>query len=96
VPDFSPSRLVREVERLFGDTRPGVMTHASARCIASARKNTGVAYNYLTRTGKATYRLWCPGDEMHPERINGRTHPDLSDIPAKYINLWKRWAEEVG
>lgn len=92
VPTFAPSRLVDEVGQQFGGTRPGVMTHAAAHCVASARKNTGIAYNYLTMLDSATYRLWRPGDDIHPERLNGRTHPDLSDIPAKHIDLWRRWA----
>ncbi len=36
---FTPEELRREVERRFGDTRPGVQTHISAHCVANAPKN---------------------------------------------------------
>lgn len=91
-PTFSPGRLVEEVERRFGDTRPGVKTHVHAHCVASAPKNTVVPHNYLIRTDVGEYRLYRPGDKVHPSRAGHRTRPDQADVPEEYWELWRRWA----
>lgn len=89
---FTPGRLVEEVERRFGDTRPGVMTHVSAHCVASARKNSSVVYSYLTRTEDGLYRLFRSGDPVHPSRSGIATYPEQADLPEAYWDLWRRWA----
>jgi len=93
-PEFSGHALAAEVEKLFGDTRPGIITHIVAHCVANATLNTGTAYNYLSRPHSGTYRLWRPGDHLHPTRIGGRTHPHEVDIPPAYISLYRKWALE--
>lgn len=85
-PEFSASRLADEVERRFGDTRSGVATHISAHCVANAPKNTTVEYSYLFRTDSGQYRLFRPGDPLHPSR----TAPGQSDIPEPYWELWRK------
>ena len=88
---FSPSRLVQEVERQFGDVRPGVKTHVHAHCVANAPKNTMTEYSYLFRTDSGDLRLYRPGDLLHPSRSGVRTTPDQTDIPEEHWSTWRRW-----
>lgn len=88
---FTPSRLIREVQERFSDTRPGVSVHIHAHCIANAPKNTTVEYSYLTRTERGELRLWRRGDPLHPTRSGRRTAPDQTDIPEQYWDVWRRW-----
>ncbi len=88
---FSPSTLVSEIGKLFGDTRPGVQIHATAHCVANAPLNIATPYNYLWRQDEARYRLWRLGDGVHPTGTGGRTRPDEVEIPAKYLSLYRKW-----
>jgi hypothetical protein len=90
---FSSARLVEEVERRFGDVRPGVQAHASSHCVANAPKNTLTEYNYLFRTGTGDLRLYREGDPLHPTRGGGRTAPDQADVPEQYWDVWRKWSE---
>ncbi len=79
---FTPEELRREVERRFGDTRPGVQTHISAHCVANAPKNTNPASNYLWRLSSGRLRPFDPDhDRPHPTRIGTRSAPDPADLP---------------
>lgn len=89
-PTFSPSRLVEEVQRQFGDIRPGVKTHVHAHCVANAPKNTMVEYSYLFRTDRGELRLYRKGDPLHPSRTGYRTAPDQADIPEELRDLWRK------
>lgn len=88
---FAAARLAQEVERRFGDTRPGVQTHIVAHCVANASKNTSVEYSYLFRTDWGEYRLYRLGDQLHPSRSGSRTSPGQIDVPEVYWDLWRRW-----
>jgi hypothetical protein len=90
-PTFSPGRLREEVERRFGDTRPGVQTHVSAHCVANAPKNTTVEYSYLFRTDAGDLRLYRKGDPLHPSRSGSRTAPDQTDVPEEFWGVWRKW-----
>ena len=79
---FTPAELRREIERRFGDTRPGVQTHISAHCVANAPKNIGMPSNYLLRLGDGRMRLFDPTRDIpHPSRRDARTTPDRRDLP---------------
>lgn len=91
---FSASRLVEEVERRFGATSSTVTTHVNARCVASAPKNHGVAYSYLTRTPEG-FRLFRAGDPVHPSKSGSATYPQQTEVPEEHWELWRRWAPEA-
>jgi len=79
---FTPAELRREVERRFGDMRPGVQTHISAHCVANAPKNIGMASNYLLRLPDDRLCLFDPTRDIpHPSRRDARTMPDPRDLP---------------
>lgn len=88
---FSPARLAEEVERRFGDVRPGVKTHVHAHCVANAPKNTMTEYSYLYRTDSGDLRLYRSGDELHPSRSGVRTAPDQTDVPVELWPVWRKW-----
>jgi len=79
---FTPAELRSEIERRFGDTRPGVRTHISAHCVANAPKNIGTPSNFLLRLGHGRIRLFDPTRDIpHPSRRDARTMPDPRDLP---------------
>ncbi len=79
---FTSADLRREIERRFGDTRPGVQTHISAHCVANAPKNIGTPSNYLLRLPNGRIRLFDPARDIpHPSRRDARTIPDPRDLP---------------
>lgn len=86
----APGRLTEEVERRFGDVRPGVRRHVSAHSCASAPKNAPMVHNYLVRTAEGGYRLYQHGDEVHPSRVGARTCPRQEEVPEEYWDLWRR------
>ncbi len=85
-------QLVDEVERRFGGDGSTVRTHVNARCCSSAPKSHGTVYNYLVRTSEGEYRVFRPGDEVHPTRLGARTYPRQELVPEEYRGVWQRWA----
>lgn len=90
--EFSSQELANAVRAMFGDTRPGVVTHITAHCCATAKASVGTPHNYLTRTARATYTLWRPGDSIHETRRGAPTWPAESDVPMEYRDLWQTFA----
>jgi hypothetical protein len=87
-PSFSTEDLLRFIQREFGDSRPGVTTHATAVCIANAPLNHPTGYNYLWRLGYGDLRPFRPGfDKPNPERDTHQTQPKIEDVPEKYRYL---------
>jgi hypothetical protein len=85
---FSVDDLRREIETRFGDTRPGVMTHITAHCVANAPKNAETVSNYLWRLPDGTLCPFDPTRERpHPSRIGARSMPDRGDVPTAYLSL---------
>ena len=85
---FTPAALIAKVEDAFGDTRPGVSTHASGHAVANTVKNTGTAYNYLWRIDTGQYRCFDHWQDVpHPSRRNGRRRPETEDVPLEYRHL---------
>jgi hypothetical protein len=41
----------------------------------------------LSETGRGRRRLFKPGDKFHRDRKEGKTHPSVEDLPAKYRYL---------
>lgn len=88
---FAARQLMEEIERRFGDRRPGVYTHVTAHCVANKRQNTATEYSYLFQTGSGEYRLYRQGDALDATRRGGRTAPDKADVPEQYWDVWRRW-----
>ena len=85
---FTRRDIIDRVEAEFGDSRPGVGTHASAHTVANARKNTQVVYNYLWRVCRGNYRCYDPSrDVPHPSRRDSASRPSARDVPWKYFYL---------
>src|SRR3972149_1013580 len=80
---FTKQELLRLIEDKLGDTRPGLSTHISSYCVASTEANPG-KYRYLTAVERGLYRVYRPGDPVHPTKVEAPTHPDPGDIPAEY------------
>ncbi|MBC8264591.1 MAG: hypothetical protein H8E47_10765 [Anaerolineales bacterium] len=82
---FSAIELVDRVRQEFGDTRPGVQVHATSHCVANKPLYTGYINNYLWQLEHGRYRCFDPArDTPHPDRVGGRIHPPLPDVPPKY------------
>lgn len=85
---FTTRELRREIERRFGDTRPGVNTHISAHCVANAPQNAATVHNYLWRLDRGLLRAFDPAtDRPHPTRTDAACTPDRHDVPAEYRHL---------
>lgn len=82
---FSSGELVARVRDEFGDTRPGVQTHATSHCVANKPLHTAYVNNYLWQLDRGQYRCFDPArDTPQPDRVGGRDHPPLEDVPAEY------------
>ena len=85
---FTTEELRREVERLFGDTRPGVNAHISAHCVANAPRSAQTVYNYLWRIERGHLRTFDPvSDRPHPSRADAAFVPKAEDVPPEYRHL---------
>jgi hypothetical protein len=85
---FSAKELVERVEREFGDTRAGVQAHATSHCVANKPLHTQYINNYLWHLDRGQYRCFDPShDTPHLDRIGGRDHPPLEDVPLEYRRL---------
>ena len=82
---FSKGELVREVQRLFGDTRKGVRPHVSSFCVANSPKGAPTVYNYTWRVRRGHYRLFDPArDRPHRSRSDARRFPFREDVSPGY------------
>jgi hypothetical protein len=85
--DFSVREVVdRILHEPLDEYRPGLQVHASNHCVASKAPNPA-AHRFLHETGRGRRRLYRTGDEFHPNRRKGRTHPSAEELPEKYRYL---------
>jgi len=85
--DFSIQEVVERILREHLDEyRPGMPIHASNHCVASKAPNPAV-HRFLHETGRGRRRLFRTGDDYHPNRRNGRTHPSADELPERYRYL---------
>jgi hypothetical protein len=88
---FTGQDLRVEIQRLFGDTRPGVDTHISAHCVANAPKNAGTVHNYIWRLDHSLFRLFQRATDIpHASRMNADHLPHVEDVPRQYRHLLPR------
>src|SRR5450432_365744 len=85
--DFSVREVVDRILREpLDEYRPGLQVHASNHCVASKAPNPA-EHRFLHETGRGRRRLYRTGDEYHPNRRKGRTHPSADELPEKYRYL---------
>ncbi len=86
-PDFSVKELVDRILREpLDEYRPGLQVHASNHCVASKAPNPA-EHRFLHETARGRRRLYRTGDDFHPHRRKGRTHPSAEELPEKYRYL---------
>ena len=85
---FAVKEIVDRVmeEKLAGEFRSGIQTHASQHCVANKRPNPN-GYRMLYAVGRGRRRLFRPGDDYHPFRQGGRVTPSMAEIPVGYRHL---------
>ncbi|HSF14613.1 MAG TPA: hypothetical protein VLK65_03600 [Vicinamibacteria bacterium] len=86
--DFTITEIVDRArrEQITQELRPGVQVHASQHCVANRPPNPG-RYRMLIATGRATRRLFRPGDPYDPKREGAKTTPSPEEIPSRYHEL---------
>jgi hypothetical protein len=85
--DFSVREVVDRILREpLDEYRPGLQVHASNHCVASKAPNPA-QHRFLHETGRGRRRLYRTGDDYHPNRRKGRTHPSAEELPEKYRYL---------
>jgi hypothetical protein len=91
--DFTVTEIVARAqkEHLTEVLRPGVRVHATLHCVANRPPNPG-RYRMLYATGRDRRRLLQSGDSVHPDRKDGKTWPNLNEVPSKYDELIE-WAK---
>ena len=72
-----------------GVERSTIAAHVAGHCVGSARPSPD-RDRMLTRTARGRYRLYRPGDSVHPGRESGRILPDAGDVPRslRYLLGW--------
>lgn len=84
--------------------------HISSHCVANARRSPkrsdpgklqGGAYRILYETRSGFRRLYRPGDDVHPDRVQVRRPskalPKKEQIPSKYhplLGWYEQWAKD--
>jgi len=86
---FTRRQLIEEIERLFGDRRPGVSSYVrSSRCIANSRFASRYAFNYLWELPDGNLRCFNPQtDEPATGRLHHHVQPPIADVPEAYQDL---------
>jgi AbrB family looped-hinge helix DNA binding protein len=86
--DFSVQEIVEKAltAKLVENYRPGLPVFASKHCVANKSPNP-LRYRILLETTRGRRRLFRAGDSFHPDRQNGKTHPDRGNIPSEYQPL---------
>lgn len=89
---FAAQDLRREVKRLFGTERPGVLVYISSHANGSARKANATVYNYIVKLPDGRYRLSVLSDRVHDSRLNCPRWPDQADVEERFWPLWRMWS----
>jgi len=84
--DFSVEEIKARARRENWPIRPGFSVHASYHCLANKPANPA-DHRMLYEDSRGRKRLYRPGDPCHPDRGNGKIHPDKQDLPLSYQSL---------
>ena len=94
---FTPSEILARIKRegIVEPLPPGVAIHISSHGVASLSPNPG-RYRLFTRVPPNRYRLFKPGDQVHPART-GKTCPERGDMPGYewLIDWYQQWTASV-
>ena len=95
--DFSIAEIEKRAvkENIYGSLRPGIRWHINLHCVANKAPNPS-KHRMLFEPRKGFRRLYCTGDEFHPDRSNGKKMPEENEIPLKYhylLDWYIKWSE---
>ena len=99
--EFTIAEIVQRAraEGLTSEQRSSFRVHVQQHCVANRPPHTN-RLRILFATGRNTRRLFRPNDPFHPERRDGRTVPNRSDIPEMYQPLldwyYSEYADQQG
>jgi hypothetical protein len=84
---FSAKEILDQVklERAYPDLRAGIQAHIYLHNVANVEPNSA-RYRMSFKFEDDTYRLYRPGDAVHPLR-KGKTAPRRNELPEKYHQL---------
>lgn len=82
-----------EAEGFPGGLGPKVQVHATVQCVANMRADP-LQLRFLYATPDGNRRLFHPGDDFHPDRAEGRTHPRRGSLPEAYRELVDWYEDE--
>jgi len=84
---FSASEILDrvKVEKVSPELRAGVQPHIYLHNVANLPPNSAT-YRMFYKREDGTYRLFKPGDEVHPKR-RGKTCPERGELPTEYQPL---------
>jgi hypothetical protein len=89
---FSTREIMEQIrrEKAHPLLRPGVQWNISLHMVANLAPNPA-KLRMLYRLPDGSYRLYRPGDDVHPRRT-GKTQPERAELPEKYRDLlsWYR------
>ena len=92
--EFTAKEIIQRIFEVFKKIdpnwvlRPGIMVHVNLHCVANKPPNPNTLC-YLYKTESGGIRLFKKGDKPHDWRQNGKTKPDLLDIPTHYPQEFK-------
>lgn len=102
--DFGKTEIRKKLEAeglAFGVERGTLNAHLDEHCIANAPPSSG-KYRMLFETTPGYLRLFCPGDLIHPDRIQQRKQPKSvprrEQIPSQYWHLldwYETWSKKA-
>jgi bifunctional DNA-binding transcriptional regulator/antitoxin component of YhaV-PrlF toxin-antitoxin module len=84
--DFSVEEIKARAKRENWPIRPGFNVHASYHCIANKPANPA-NHRMLYEDSRGRKRLYRSEDPCHPERENGKIHPEKQDLLIAYQSL---------
>ena len=83
---FTAGEIVSRAQRESSQPiRPGVQAHVYLHNVSNLAPNSA-RYRMFVRLDDDTYRLYRPGDPVHPAR-KGKTAPQRSQLPEAYQTL---------
>ena len=82
---FTGSEVRERVRQEFGGVPPGIVTHIAQHCVAT--KPVSPSRNRMITKRGSLNSLYREGDSCHPDRMDGKVHPRMQDLPPRYQGL---------
>lgn len=97
--DFSIQEIKGRAKELFADSsgriQPGVWQHIVSHNVAQ-KPATPNRRRFFTQTDRGRRRLYRPGDKVHPQRHDAKTHPDRDALPEQFRDLVDWYERKYG